>query len=226
MIMTMDVLIVSQEDRYNKSVALDTSTREDGREGAGYRKVIVDRDFLCRLRDGDQQAFETLYLKYMPAIRKFLTVLTRSDDAGHEIAQDVFVRLWKRLKYVDPDKDIGNYLYKIARNEAFRHLDGLKRVKTEYFAAYEQQYEDTGAIPDQEYIAREMELIVDIAVSRMSPRQRSVYELSRKEKMNNTDIAKLLNISKNTVENHITTALNDIRKVYAKYAHATYTFMA
>jgi RNA polymerase sigma-70 factor (ECF subfamily) len=212
-----EVAVFREEDKNYERLALKGNSQDKSRRGAGHRKVF-DRDFLCRLRDGDHRAFETLYLRYMPAIRNFLIVLTRSNDVGNEIAQDVFVKLWKRLEHVDPDKDIGSYLYKIAKNEAFNYLDKLKRIRTEYFETYE-QYEDTGATPDQEYFAREMELIVDIALSRMPPRQRNVFELSRKERMSNTDIAELLQISKSTVENHITTALNDLRKVYAKYAH-------
>ncbi|MDR0429580.1 MAG: LuxR C-terminal-related transcriptional regulator, partial [Tannerellaceae bacterium] len=53
---------------------------------------------------------------------------------------------------------------------------------------------------------------IDIVIEKMPPQRKLIYRKSRNEGLSNEQIAQELNISKRTVENHITQALNDIRK--------------
>jgi RNA polymerase sigma-70 factor (ECF subfamily) len=168
------------------------------------------------LREGDQSAFEQIYLRYMPSVRNYLAVFTRSKEVGREIAQDVFVKLWENRESIDHEKAISAYLFTIARNCALKYLAALKKISTEDISRYDLPEDSVSA--DSLYLTREVELIIDIAVSRMPPQRRKIYELSRNDKLTNAEIAELLKISKNTVENHITTALKEIKKAYAGYA--------
>jgi RNA polymerase sigma-70 factor (ECF subfamily) len=177
----------------------------------------VDRALLENLRDGDTTAFETLYGRYLRPVTNYLTAFTRSTDTGREIAQDVFVRLWERREGIDPDKNIVRYLFTMARNRALDLIEDEKHYASEGVEAQDQREDTLSFAADIEYIAHEAELIIDIAISLMPPQRRKIYELSRKEQMSNTQIAELMGISKNTVENHITTALNDLRRTYAEY---------
>jgi RNA polymerase sigma-70 factor (ECF subfamily) len=152
----------------------------------------------------------------MPSVRNYLTVFTRSKEAGIEIAQDVFVKLWENRESIDHERAISGYLFTIARNCALKYLAAVKKISTEDISRYDMPEDSASA--DNLYIAREMELIIDIAVSRMPPQRRKIYELSRNDKLSNAEIAELLKISKNTVENHITTALKDIKRAYSGYA--------
>jgi RNA polymerase sigma-70 factor (ECF subfamily) len=169
------------------------------------------------LRDGDQNAFEQIYLHYMPSVRDYLVMFTRSKEAGREIAQDVFVKLWENRERIDHEKAISGYLFTIARNYALKYLATLNKYSTEDISTREVVAEES-ASADTLYLTREVELIVEIAVSRMPPQRRKIYELSRNDKLSNAEIAELMKISKNTVENHITSALREIRKAWASYA--------
>ena len=61
--------------------------------------------------------------------------------------------------------------------------------------------------------ARELQSIISRTVEQMSPQRKLIYQMSREQGLSNDEIATRLNISKRTVENHLTAALAILRKV-------------
>lgn len=163
------------------------------------------------LNKGDHKAYEDIYVHYVSSVKNFLTLLTRSEEAGEEITQEVFVTLWEKREQVDPGKNISGYLYTIAKNYALKYFNKNKQLRSEELTAADNP--DYNGIPDEIYIKKEKELLVEITVAKMPAQRRKIYEMSRREGLSNSEIAERLNISKNTVENHITAALKDIREV-------------
>ena len=66
---------------------------------------------------------------------------------------------------------------------------------------------------EERILAEELGLLLDIAVENMPPQRKQIFKMSRKEGLSNEEISLKLNINKRTVENHITQALADLRKV-------------
>lgn len=75
-----------------------------------------------------------------------------------------------------------------------------------------QQNEDAENI-EENMFAEELLLLIQHTVEQMPAQRKRIYEMSRKEGKNNDEIAQLLAINKRTVENHLTQALADIRKM-------------
>ena len=61
--------------------------------------------------------------------------------------------------------------------------------------------------------AQELKGLIDLKVEQMPPQRRQIFRMSRVEGLNNDEIAAHLNISKRTVENHLTAALSDLRRM-------------
>lgn len=105
---------------------------------------------------------------------------------------------------------LDNYLFTIARNEAF---DSLRRRSSR--SRYEQytlldgmEHSDRLSLT---YDMEQMERIVEKCVEEMPPQRKLVFRLSREEKLTNQEVADRLQLSKRTVDRHISLALNDIR---------------
>lgn len=170
----------------------------------------IPEHVLAELRDGSHDAFQQVYLHYIDSVWEFLRMLIKSDADSEEIAQDVFVALWEKRGRIDPSKNIKPYLYANARNAVLNYFKH-KKVKDKYmqFAVNSIPRYETS---DEIVIAQETELLIMITVERMPAQRRRVFKMSRFEGLSNDEIAVLLKLSKNTVENHITTAVKDIRR--------------
>ena len=66
---------------------------------------------------------------------------------------------------------------------------------------------------EEELYAKELEFLISVAVEKMPPQRKQIYRMSRVDGLSNDEIAARMSISKRTVENHLTLALADIRKI-------------
>lgn len=174
----------------------------------------MERVKIEALCSGDHKAFEAIFIAYFQRIEIFINGIIKSDGDAQELAQDVFVKLWTTRDQIDPAKSLNAYIYTIARNNAFNFLKH-KTVKQSYLDDY--QLPNGGDTPEEICFAREIGLLVDMTVSQMPVRRQRIYTMSRSEGISNDDIAVQLNISRKTVDNQISIALREIRKVVTSF---------
>lgn len=72
--------------------------------------------------------------------------------------------------------------------------------------------EEDSHSPLDDLVAKDMQLLIDMVVEGMPSQRKIIYKLSREEGLSNAEIAEKLQISKKTVENHLTLALRELRK--------------
>lgn len=168
----------------------------------------MNKDGLVALSLGDIKAFDSLFLKYFPKVKGFCIKFFESEVDAEDIAQEVFIKIWRYKEGLAQVENINAYIYKITQNTVYSFLRN-RVVTIEIDKAIEPL-----TINEIENIinTRELEEIIDFAINAMPPRQKEVFCLSRKEGISNDAIAKLLNISKRTVETHISMALATLRK--------------
>ena len=176
--------------------------------------TTVPREWVEQLREGDHQAFSRIFSAFYLPVRNFLNLLTHSMDDAEEICQELFAKVWQNRKNLDPSKNFRAYLYTIARHETY---DFFKRQKLIDAQAYQSWQADADGCADEIIIAKETELLINLAVSRMPKQRRRIFELSRFEGMSNAEIAKQLNIRKNAVEKQLSYAMKDIREVLTAF---------
>jgi RNA polymerase sigma-70 factor (ECF subfamily) len=100
----------------------------------------------------------------------------------------------------------------MSRNAAINALRRTGRITPLSSESFGQS--DSTSIEDS-YYAQEKELIIRLAVCQMPEQRRRIFEMSRYMGMDNQTIATTLNLSKKTVENHLTLALKTLRSILA-----------
>ena len=138
-----------------------------------------------------------------------------------KIFRRIYLSLWQNrgnLKQID---NLDAYLFRIARNAVFRYIERSLLFKNYQSRQLSDDNSDLYEI-ESELNAKELELIIAIAVERMPSQRRKIYQMSREQGLSNENIARELNISKRTVENHLTQALADIRKILFWVIMATF----
>ncbi|WP_337941694.1 RNA polymerase sigma-70 factor [Parabacteroides sp.] len=167
-----------------------------------------DASYIKELVLGSHDAFKKLFMNYFPKVKYFVCHLIKSESIAEELAQDVFMKIWERREDLETIESFNSYVYRMAKNIALNYLR-RKYLEDSYLEEYEGETEST--IEGDLYV-REMELLEQLTVSRMPPKRKAIYEMSRKDGLTNDEIATRMGISKKTVENHLNLALKEIRK--------------
>lgn len=165
---------------------------------------------LLKISQGDEVAFKRLFESYWDNIYGAAFAFTKSSVLAEEMVQDVFVKVWTKRESLPGVKKFRDYLFIIARNHIFSAL--RKKIYEEPFTDHLKDYfKEAVNLPDQQLLCRETEQLIQEAVSHLPPQQRLIYCMSRKEGLNQDEIAQKLHISKNTVKSHMSKALQFIR---------------
>lgn len=174
-------------------------------------------DLFERIARGDEQAFADIYLRYTEKLLPHVTRLLDSELWAEEIVQNVFTKLWEIRGSLVEVQNPNAFLYRMASN---RTLDHLKHRAVEQKMQYRvaRQAETFQKNVTQEDIDfRQSEKLFKEALSSLSPQQQLIYKLQREEGLSQEEIAGQLQLSKNTVRNHMAEALSNIRTYFLKH---------
>ena len=181
----------------------------------------IDPKVIKRLSEGNQSAFNAVFEHYYPRVYEFIRRIVKSDTLSEDIAQDIFVKIWERREMFGVEvQSFGKYIYVMSRNAAINAIRRTGRLTT--LADDVANRAENFSIED-DYYAREKELIIRLTVCQMPEQRRRIFEMSRYMGMDNQTIATTLNLSKKTVENHLTLALKTLRSVLACWIALVFT---
>lgn len=175
----------------------------------------TEKGYIEAVSKGDEQAFESLFLHYFPRIKGFISGILQNEEEAEDISQDIFVSMWQNKDRLTGIENLNAYLFRMAKNTVFRHIE-----RSLLFRDYQQQQAERSSFSsannetiEEEIYAKELEYLISVAVEKMPSQRKQIYKMSRMEGLSNDEIAERLVISKRTVENHLTLALADIRKL-------------
>lgn len=166
---------------------------------------------LSKLKSGDRDAFTLIFNEYFSKVKIFLCHIMGGDQLSEEFAQEVFVRLWINHSKISTDQPITSYLFTISKNIA---MDYYRKRSSEikYIKHIEKSGDKEAKDCDSELTYNQMSEIVEQAIENMPLKQRVVFKLSREDGLINQEIAEKLNLSRRTVEKHITNAIKVLKK--------------
>lgn len=173
--------------------------------------IAKEKERLLALIQGDKKAFELFYGFYRPQLYGYVFKLVRSHEVSQEIFQDIFIRLWKQREHIDPEQSVRSYLYTIAQNLVYDYYKKLAsdRNKLETFKLY---YATASENNIEEMLGfKEVRDHLDTILAMIPEKCRQVYVLCKLEGRSYQEVAKLLNISMATVNNHIVKASGIIK---------------
>jgi len=156
-------------------------------------------------------AFDAIYNQYCHKLHKFVFMYLKQDEDAEEIVQDVFIKIWESRDKIDIYASFESFLFTIAYNATMSLL--RKRVsesRSREFLKSLQTTEPAVEVIDEMQF-KELDQKVRHLLYQLTPRQKEIYLLSREEGMSHEEIARKLNISESTVNNHLVTALKYLK---------------
>ena len=178
---------------------------------------VDESELLSRLRDGDDDAYSTIFREHYPGIVVSATRLLGERALGEEIAQDVMLELWRRRETLTLTGPVRAYLHSAARNRA---LNRLRQARTAQRGEVYVKGPSESPASDAGAIAGELEVAVAQALAALSEPQREVFEMSRTRGLTYTEIAELTGISVKSVEARMGRALKQMREHLAPWLPA------
>ena len=163
-----------------------------------------DVALMMRFREGDETAFDALVEKFKTPVFNYVGYQIRDMDEAEDVAQNVFVQVYKSADRYQPTAKFTTWLFTIARNLCLnefrrrqRHpLQSLEEITTTDLESDLPQFADPKArSPALEISEKELQEHVVTAIQKLPENQRTAMILCRYEGLSYEEIARVLNIS-------------------------------
>jgi RNA polymerase sigma-70 factor (family 1) len=165
---------------------------------------------LADLKSGGESAFNYFYEKYSLQLYRKLLKMVQADVIAEELLQDLFMKIWEKREYIDPDQSFKSYLYRIAERIVYDYFRELARKAkaSDYITANSTEiYEQF----ENGELEAEMRKKVQNAIARLPEQQRIVFNLCKIEGKSYEEVSTLLGITTGTINTHITRATKTIK---------------
>jgi RNA polymerase sigma-70 factor (family 1) len=169
-----------------------------------------DEELLQLLQGGDETAFTDIYKRYWDRLYVVASHTLGSPQEAEEAVHDVFLRIWKMRDSLLIRETLQQYLAAAIKYEVIDRL--RKQVRRRRLFNRFEQAAAVSSDPTGEFI-REKELTAELesTIRALPEKCQIVFRLSRGQGYSHREIAKELGLSENTVESHISRALQTLR---------------
>lgn len=160
---------------------------------------------------GDENSFELLYHLYFKKLLSFAQTFLNSREIAEEIVEDIFIKIWAKREDVVLIQNLNVYLYKCVKNAALNELHKqANRIKIEPIESVDHNNHVISSTPLDHLIVSEMRQSMDIAIESLPQRCRQIFKLIREDGLKYKEVAEILNISVNTIDNQMAIAVKRI----------------
>lgn len=198
--------------------------------GAEENPVLRDPDvrLMLRAKEGDETAYTQLVLSYQDRLVSVLTHLLHSQESAEDLAQEVFLRVYRARHGYEPTAKFSTWLFRIANNLAsnMRRDTGRKRevmLNTSDSGPLGPRpqekllAEKSAMMPTRQFDKSEMKTVVQTALDSLNEKQRMAVLLHKFEEMSYADIAASLDTTPAAVKSLLSRARENLREKLEPY---------
>lgn len=169
-----------------------------------------DSELLQALQNNEETAFKVLYDRYKRELYHYALPIVRDRQTVQDMIHEIFLRLWERRMKLRVHTKFRAYLFQAMRYKVIDHIERNKYVETyvRHFYLFARRYSEHA---DYQVRERMLEGIIEKEIQEMPPKMQRVFRMSRQEELSHAEIARILNISEQSVRSHIKNALRRLR---------------
>ena len=174
------------------------------------------------VKNGDQAAFCELVKMHQNAVIGTVAKMLSNASEAEDIAQQVFLRLWKSAPRYEAKAKFTTFLFTIARNLVFNETRRKQRRKEHSLEekeenSFSEMADQHSPAPDNEILKMELRAQVDNAIQALPQKQRMAVILRRYENMPYEQIAEVLELSVPAVKSQLFRARTKLRELLSDY---------
>jgi RNA polymerase sigma-70 factor (family 1) len=174
------------------------------------KKQICDFELISRIKEGDESAFRIVFDLYSSKLYAFSYRFLKEKEPCQEVVQEVFLNLWINRAKLDTQYPIAPYLYTITRRltlNVLRHVATSQSAMDKMWLNVKKVSNET----EEEVFSEDLSRFTEQVLSKMPKQQQLIFRMSRHQELSYDEIAEELNLSRNTVKNHLVAALKTLR---------------
>ena len=179
--------------------------------------IESDLDLMARVRSGDTASFETLLRRYRLPLVNYFRRMVRDQGLAEDLAQEVFLRVYKSRERYQPEARFTTWLYRIATNLA---LNAIRDRKGEVSGSADDDGDDGPArerfidpqpTVEQRLMQHDRERLIRLAVEALPENQRAAVILHKYQEVDYRQIAGILRVSESAVKSLLFRAYETLR---------------
>lgn len=181
-----------------------------------------EKEHINALKQGDREAFRTLFRYYYPRLKAYALTLIGEDAPAEDVVQDTFLYVWEHRAHLASDDNFQAYLYRLAYTRCmdyFRKAQIADRYCSEVYEEYlhdcQELLQSEGTAFDELFTKDFYQRLYELVELLPAPR-REVFLLAYIEGRKAKEIAEELAMPVRTVESHLYLALKFLKSKMTK----------
>ena len=185
---------------------------------------LEDPALIARAQAGERAAFDALVHRYDRDVLRLILRVVHNPDEAHDIYQEAFLKIYRNLHRFRLESSFYTWIYRIVTNVCLDHLrrrrsrpeDQAPALESESPRAHQADFFDTQADdqanPEQRLLGQEVGERINAAMSRLSPRERMIFEMKHYQGLKLRAIGDALGTTEETVKNSLFRATRKLRE--------------
>jgi RNA polymerase sigma-70 factor (ECF subfamily) len=191
--------------------------------------AVSDADVMLRAKTGDESAFAYLVQKYRRPMVGFLYRMCHNPAAAEELAQEVFLRVYRSRSSYEASAKFSTWIYRIATNLAVNFARDTRHERPEVTVRLDEPDRETGTMPDlagdaltaeEQILKRERLAAIRSKVNALPERQRMAVIMHKYQQLDYRQIADVLKLSESATKSLLFRAYETLREQLKEFVVA------
>ena len=174
-----------------------------------------ENDLIKRCQSGDQQAMEQIVRQYQNQVYNIAYGMLRNSEDAQDIMQEVFLRVWDKIRQFQFKSRFSTWLYRIVKNLSINEKNRQRRRQTSPMEMDDSQAWvpiDT-MTPEKEALLVEKQELMKVALAQLKKDYRMILVLREMETLSYEELSKVLGCSLGRVKSRLHEARMELRNI-------------
>lgn len=173
--------------------------------------LTADQLIITQIKDRNEKVFESVFKEYFKVLTIYAKKYVLDLDTAKDITQETFAKLYEKREDLEIHTSLKSFLYASVRNRCLDYIK-LHKIRQQHKDQIKYQSSISSEDEDAEKIRlSELKQKIHKVIQTLPTQNQKIFMMSRFEGKSNQEIADELDISKRTVETHISNAIKRIK---------------
>jgi RNA polymerase sigma-70 factor, ECF subfamily len=169
-------------------------------------KYISDEELLHRIKHDDTHALKILFERHFSLLCCFASRFVKNAHLAEEVVSDVFLNIWLKREKIEIKTNLKTYLFTAVRNQSLNYLKKNNK-HFEDIDAVDKENKASDMNADKFIQYEELKEDIDSLLCQLPQKRQIIFRMNRLDGLSYKEIADILSISLNTVQNQMVEAV-------------------